>query len=330
MSNQNSTTILSNLPIRPSTPWLAPLAGFSDLPFRLLCREFGCQVACTEMVSAKGLLYRSQGTIEILRTCPQDNPLVVQLYGSEPDTLARATENLLEQGFKYFDLNCGCSVKKVVKTGSGAALLKAPDLLVSIVKEMVKLAAPGCVGVKLRLGWSKNEPVYIDLARRLEAIGVGWITLHPRFAKQGFSGQADWLALKKLKASVKIPIIGSGDLFTAHDGLDCLELTRIDGIMFARGALYDPSIFLRYTCLIEKQKAPPKDGHFLAAMILKMARLYQKIDSSPRALLKMRTLVPKMIRDLPGARFLRNELTHCSSWSHLEEILNRLRLLGYA
>ena len=320
---------MSVLPVNPATPWLAPLAGFSDLPFRLLCREFGCQVACTEMVSAKGLLYGSQGTLDILRTCSQDNPLVVQLYGSEPDTLARATAKLIEQGFKYFDLNCGCSVKKVVKTGSGAALLKTPDLLVDIVKEMVKQAEPGCVGVKLRLGWSASEPVYLYLSQQLEQAGVGWITLHPRFAKQGFSGQADWLALKKLKAHVKIPVIGSGDLFTARDGLNCLKSTGIDDIMFARGALNDPSIFLRYHCLIENKKAPPEDGPFLAAMILKMANLYQEMDSSRRALLKMRTLVPKMIRDLPGAKFLRNELTRCSSWSHLEEILSRVQGIKY-
>jgi tRNA-dihydrouridine synthase B len=326
--NQSLNTI-STPPIELATPWLAPLAGFSDLPFRLLCREFGCRVACTEMVSAKGLLYSSQGTVEILRTCPQDNPLVVQLYGSEPDTIARAAEKLIKQGFKYFDLNCGCSVKKVVKTGSGAALLKSPDLLINIVKEMVKLADPGCVGVKLRLGWSVKEAVYLGLSQKLEETGVGWITLHPRFAKQGFSGQADWLALKKLKAHLKIPVIGSGDLFTAYDALNCLELTGINGIMFARGAMYDPSIFLRYTCLIKKRKAPPKDGPFLAAMILKMASLYQEIDSSRRALLKMRTLVPKIIRDLPGAKFLRNELTKCSSWSHLEEILSRVQGIKY-
>lgn len=206
-------------PITPDKPWLAPLAGFSDLPFRLLCHEHGCHTAVTEMVSAKGLIYHSPGTRELLQTCAQDNPLIVQLFGSEEPFLVQSIERLRAEGFRYFDLNCGCPVRKVAKTGSGAALLKDPAHLLRLAKSMINATEPGCMGFKIRLGWYAGQPVYLQLAEELEKLGAGWITMHPRFGAQGFTGHADWTHLKTLKANVSLPVIASGDLFQAEDGL---------------------------------------------------------------------------------------------------------------
>ncbi|MFP4071051.1 MAG: tRNA dihydrouridine synthase [Desulfovibrionales bacterium] len=307
--------------ISPDYPWLAPLAGFSDLPFRLLCRRFGCRVACTEMISAKGLVFGSSGTADLLRTCPGDTPLVVQLFGSEPEYLEKAVVRLRESGFTHFDLNAGCSVKKVVRTGSGAALLKDPDRLVACASSLIRHCAPGHVGVKFRLGWTEGQDRSIVIGQMLQDAGVGWLTLHPRTAQQKFSGSARWDGLKQLKAHVSIPVIGSGDLFTAEDGLACLRATGIDSIMFARGALRDPAIFSRYHALQKGMEPPTKTPDMVAEIIRSHVTLCREHGDERTALLKMRTVVPRYLRDLPGAKALRQRFTLCSSWEEFETLL---------
>ncbi len=315
-----------HLDFSPDRPWLAPLAGFSDLPFRLLCRTYGCTVACTEMISAKGLVYGGQGTADLLATSPEDAPLVVQLFGAEPAYVGRAMEILLERGFRYFDLNCGCSVRKVTKTGSGAALLRSPATLEEIVRTMVRLGGPDRVGVKIRLGWSGPEPIHVDLGRRLEQIGAAWVTLHPRYARQGFSGQADWARLSELKRALSIPVIGSGDLFSARDGVDCLAETGIDTIMYARGALNDPAVFGRHLALQGKAAPLPDKGDttHITTMIRTLVELCRTHGNEKTSLLKMRTVVPRFVRETPGVRTLRRHLTCCRSWEQFEEIISLL------
>lgn len=314
--------IIPPIPICPQKPWLAPLAGYSDLAFRLLCREQGCSVAVTEMVSAKGLIYGSPGTQDLLQTCPEDSPLVVQLFGADSFFLGQAIQQLRHQGYQYFDLNCGCSVRKVVKTGSGAALLTNPQTLVDLAQKLIPLAAPGCMGFKLRLGWSRDEPHYLDLARSLEQLGTGWITLHPRYATQGFAGEAQWTHLAQLKQTVSIPVIASGDLFTAEDGLLCVQQTKVNGLMFARGALQDPYIFHRYAQL-NTQSTPQIKTH--SEMFRAAKRLYELYcqHNMPRVgLLKMRTLVPKFFKGLANAKTIRRHIGTCSSWDDIQKLIN--------
>ena len=210
------------LPFAPDKPWLAPLAGWSDLPFRLLCRRFGAAVCCTEMISAKGLIYKSPGTAELFATCPEDGPVVVQLFGSEAPFMEAAAGQLRDKGFVWFDCNMGCSVPKVARTGSGAAMCKDIDNALSVAEALIRAAGRGRVGFKLRLGWdepgrSPAAETWRVLAPALEALGAGWLTLHPRTAKQGFTGTARWEYLSELKALVSLPVIASGDLFTAED-----------------------------------------------------------------------------------------------------------------
>lgn len=312
---------MNAFPIAPDKPWLAPLAGFSDLPFRLLCREYGCAVAVTEMVSAKGLLYESPGTADLLRTCPADVPLVVQLFGSEESFLVRAVERLREAGYTYFDLNCGCSVRKVVKTGSGAALLREPEHLPRLAGALIKAAPPGGMGFKIRLGW--NQPVYLRLGAELEALGAGWIAMHPRFGSQGFTGSADWKHLERLKNAVGIPVIASGDLFSAEDAARCADQTGVDGVMFARGALNDPEIFSRYLSLRRDGIPEPKTPGRTLALVRRLCQLYAEYGMDRPGLLKMRTLVPRFLKGLPGAREIRRDIVFCATWEQVFGTLDK-------
>lgn len=330
------------LPLRPDAPWLAPLAGFSDLPFRLLCREYGAAVACTEMVSAKGLIYGLQaakkskppvsGTEELLVTHPRDTPLVVQLFGAEPEFLARAVAELRERGFAWFDLNMGCSVPKVTRTGAGAALLKDVPGALRAAKAMLDAAGPGRVGFKMRLGWSPEEPVFEELGKALADLGAGWLTLHPRFARQGFSGAIDAATLETLVRAVPVPVLASGDLFTAQDAAARLA-AGVSGVMFARGALENPAVFGQYRALVRGAPVPHQCGaDELLALVRRHAVLARELTPqrtratnrksglSP-ALLKMRTITPRYVKHLPGAKQLRLALTRLESWEELDALL---------
>jgi tRNA-dihydrouridine synthase B len=312
------------LPVHPDQPWLAPLTGFSDLPFRLLCKEQGAAVTCTEMISTKGLVSGNQATERLLATHPQDQPLVVQLYGADPDSFIQAMEILLERGFSFFDLNAGCSVPKVVKTGSGAALLHTPGLLKQIVANMLTVAGVGNVGVKLRLGWRVGQDIVLDFVRELEDMGVGWLTLHPRWATQGFSGEAQWEWLHRLRKAVSIPVIASGDLFTAEDAQRCLESTGVSGVMFARGALWDPSIFGKYLALRGAFRTDIFELRYCLALVRRHMVLSREHHSDSRALLTMRTVAPRYLHSFPGAKPLRQRLTTITSWAELEDLLGAL------
>ena len=314
---------MSDFSILPDEPWLAPLAGYSDLPFRLLSKQFGCAVRCSEMVSVKGLAFKNSGTRRLLATCPEDDPMVLQLFGSEPQFFEPVMDKLLAMGFRNFDLNAGCPVRKVLKSGSGVQLMQDPDKLVELASIMVRKVGEhpdhGRVGVKFRLGFNKGEDVYLDLARRLEDAGVDWVTLHPRYGKQMFAGCADWKKLALLKREVSIPVVGSGDLFTAEDGVRCLEETAIDAIMFARGALYDPSIFARFIALRKGAPLPARNGAFLAEIVREHIRLTRQYEGDGRSFRKIRSIIPRYAKGLRGIRTLRASLLQCEDWEALED-----------
>ena len=328
-----------NAPVfRPDAPWLAPLAGWSDLAFRLLCREQGAAVCCTEMISAKGLVYGGRHTEDLLLTVPEDSPLVAQLFGAEPFFMGEAVRRLRGMGFAWFDVNMGCSVHKVSKTGSGAALLRDPALALAVADAVIAAAGPGRVGFKLRLGWSegpgRSGDVYLSLGRELAARGAGWLTLHPRYALQKFSGAPRYSALAELARAVPIPVIASGDLFRAEDGVRVLAETGAAAVMYARGALGDPAVFARHKALLasgrvpsapahaerEKRADSPAEREALMRLIQRHAELARRW-SNRTALLKMRTFVPRYVRHIDGARALRQKLIHCTDWDALNAIL---------
>ncbi|MGA3083325.1 MAG: tRNA-dihydrouridine synthase family protein [Thermodesulfobacteriota bacterium] len=221
---------------------MAPMAGYTDLPFRLLVRRMGCELACTEMVSAEGLVRKIPLTWSILKNVPEDHPLSVQLFGFNPEVMARAAVLSGEAGADIIDINMGCSVKKVSKSGSGAALLKDLHQAKMIIKA-VRKATHLPLTIKIRSGWQEGDRIYRTLAQVAEDSGVDALIIHPRYAIQGFSGQADWSVITELKAWVHIPVIGSGDITSPSLALHLKRQTQCDGIMIGRQALRTPWIF---------------------------------------------------------------------------------------
>jgi tRNA-dihydrouridine synthase B len=221
---------------------MAPMAGYTDLPFRLLARDLGCQLAYTEMVSSEGLGRHLPETWALLKTDPKDHPLSVQLFGARPDSMSRAAQLVEEAGADIIDINMGCPVRKVNRSGSGAALLKNLKLAEDIIRA-VRKAVKIPLTIKIRLGWKYGDQTYNTLARLAEDMGVDGLAVHPRYAVQGFTGQADWSILEDLRTRVRIPLIGSGDVHTATQALAYKQQTQCDAIMIGRQALRTPWIF---------------------------------------------------------------------------------------
>lgn len=228
-------------PLRGSL-FLAPMAGISDRAFRIITRNFGASLCYTEMVSAEGLIRSGHRSFEYLRSSRSDTPLAVQLFGSNPDSLAEAARIVEDKGADLIDINMGCPVKKVIRNGAGAALMKDPLRLIKIVKSIRK-ATTKPFTIKVRSGWNASTINVVEIACMAEDEGVDSITVHPRTAVQGFRGEADWNLIAQVKDVLSIPVIGSGDLWTPGDIQKMREHTRCDAVMIARGSLGNPWIF---------------------------------------------------------------------------------------
>ena len=236
--------------------FLAPMAGITDLTFRLLNREYGVGLAFTEMVSAVGLTRGTGKTSHYLDSTPADKPLGVQIFGADAAILAEAAKFVTDLGVDLLDINMGCPVKKVVRTGAGAALLKDPGKIGAILQS-VRKATHLPLTVKIRSGWRRREINCLDVARIAEDCGVDAVILHPRTADQGFSGSADWNLIGDVKKRVKVPVIGNGDIRTAADASRMLSRTGCDGFMVGRGCLGNPWIFKN---IIEIRQERPEDS----------------------------------------------------------------------
>lgn len=221
---------------------MAPMAGYTNLPFRVMVKKLGAGLVTTEMISAMGLTLGQKKSLGYMRSHPLERPLAVQIFGSRPEVMARAAQIAVEAGTDLVDINMGCPVKKVVKTGAGASLLRDLRSIERIVKA-VRLACSVPLTVKIRTGWSPTEPVACEVARILEASGADAVSVHPRFATQGFSGVADWGWISRVKETVHIPVIGNGDIFEPRDAVEMRRRTGCDGVMVGRGALKNPWIF---------------------------------------------------------------------------------------
>ncbi len=233
---------------------LAPLAGVTDWPFRLLCFEQGCDCAYTEMVSAMGYQYAPKdqpATACLLERHPQEPRLILQLFGKEPDIMARVAAELSATGrYEGIDINMGCPAPKIACAGEGSGLLRTPDLAESIMREVVK-ASHLPVSVKLRLGWDDGSINVMDMARRAEDAGISEITVHGRTRQQQYAGEANWDYIARVRQAVKIPVLGNGDIFSAEDGLRRLKESGVDGLMIGRGAMGNPWLFSQLRALID-------------------------------------------------------------------------------
>jgi len=234
---------------------LAPLAGITNLPFRLLAKEAGCGLVTSEMVSADGLVHGARNAFDLLRSLPAEKPLAVQLFGSDPAVMAEAAAIVEGFGADLLDINFGCAVKKVIKTGSGAALMRTPqraEALLRAVRQAVRIP----LTIKIRSGWDASGRQAFALGEIAEACGVNAVTLHPRTASQKFSGRADWGVITALKRHLSIPVIGNGDITCADDAARMLSETGCDAVMVGRQAIGYPRIFTEIGLRLHGEAAP--------------------------------------------------------------------------
>ncbi|WP_298268059.1 tRNA dihydrouridine synthase DusB [Geobacter sp.] len=300
---------------------LAPMAGITNLPMRLLAREQGAALCFTEMVSVNGLVRDGQKSFDLVRSIAADRPLGVQLFGDAPETVAEGAR-LVEADADLIDINMGCPVKKVVGTGAGSALLREPAKVREIVRA-VRRATRLPLTVKIRSGWSCGEPNFLEIARIAEGEGCDAITLHPRSRSQMFEGRADWTHIAELKRAVGVPVIGSGDLFTAADVVAMLEDTDCDGVMVARGALGNPWIFRQALDLLagRGETTPSPDERLRVA--LRHLELFIETAGERVALMEMRKHLSWYSHGVPGAARFRKDINTIEGKGALLEALRR-------
>ncbi len=292
----------------PNNRFLAPMAGVTDVVFRALCKENGCGLTYTEMISAKGLCYGSKKTRKMLDVFDEESPAAVQIFGRDPNIMAKACEFFNENDdICLIDINMGCPVPKVIKKGEGVALMKNPKAAAEIVRE-VKKATEKPVTVKCRKGFSLNDLNVVDFARELEQAGVDGICVHGRTGAQVYSDKADWDIIRQVKESVKIPVIGNGDIFTGKDALRMIETTGCDAVMIGRGALGNPWIFTQVHQALSGQDVISQDASQRIDMFLNLFRRSILHYGEERSVIVMRRHLSWFIKGMKNSSRLRGIL----------------------
>ena len=302
---------------------LAPLAGITNLPFRLICRNAGASLAYTEMVSVNGLVREGVKTLALLKSSPDDRPLGIQLFGDKPADLAEAAR-MVEGYGDLLDINMGCPVRKVVGTGAGSALLLEPLKIAAIVRA-VRSATTLPLTIKIRSGWHCGDDVFQEVGRIAAAEGCDAITLHPRSRSLMFSGQADWTQLADMKNALTIPVLGSGDLFTPEDCLRMLRETGCDGIMIARGALGAPWIFRQVNELQETGHCTPVSTAERADTIERHLHLFIEEMGEAVAVREIKKHIGWYAKGFAGASEIRRTANYARSLEDITSLTERMR-----
>lgn len=300
---------------------LAPMAGVTDLPYRVLCSGQGCGLVCMEMVSAKAVFYKNKNTKELLQVDRRERPVSLQLFGSDPGILSMIAGQLEDGPYDIFDINMGCPVPKVVKNGEGSALMKNPKLVEEILSSMVR-AVKKPVTVKIRKGFDDASVNAVEIARIAESCGVSAVAVHGRTREQYYSGKADWEIIRKVKEAVSIPVIGNGDIFSPEDAKRMVEETGCDGIMVARGAKGNPWIFRQITTYLETgEKLPRPSKEELKQMILRHGQMMLEFKGEAAGMREMRKHVAWYTAGYPNSAALRNDINTVSTMEELEALI---------
>lgn len=305
----------------PNNLILAPMAGVTDLPFRLLCKEQGVGLLCMEMVSAKAILYKNKNTESLLSIDEREMPVSLQLFGSDPDIISNIAHQIEERPFDILDLNMGCPVPKIVNNGEGSALMKNPKLAGEIIEKTAK-AIKKPVTVKIRKGFDDTCVNAVEMAKIAEANGAAAVAVHGRTREQFYSGKADWDIIRQVKEAVSIPVIGNGDLLTAEDVIAMYDQTGCDGFMIGRGAQGNPWIFKQVLHYFETGEHLPKPSfEEVTEMMLRHARMMMEFKGEYTGIREIRKHGAWYTAGYPNSAKLRVMINEVETYNQLEELL---------
>lgn len=305
----------------PNNLILAPMAGVTDLPFRLLCKEQGAGLLCMEMVSAKAILYKNKNTEELLSIDSRENPVSLQLFGSDPDIVSQIAHSIEDRPFDILDFNMGCPVLKIVGNGEGSALMKNPKLAEEIISKTVK-AVKKPVTVKIRKGFDDDHVNAVEMAKIAESAGASAVAVHGRTREQFYSGKADWDIIRQVKEAVSIPVIGNGDLLSAQDVIAMGEQTGCDGFMIGRGAQGNPWIFKQILHFFETGEHLAKpDMEEVSRMILRHAKMMLEFKGEYIGIREIRKHAAWYTAGYPNSSKLRVLINAVESYEDLERLL---------
>ncbi len=310
---------------------MAPMAGITNLPFRLIVKKYGVGLVTTEMISARGLTLSQKKTLEYLQSDPEEKPLAVQIFGCEPSVMSDAAVIAVEAGASIVDINMGCPARKVLKIGAGGALLQAPERIKKIVGA-VKKACHVPLTVKIRAGWSADKPVALEIARIIEDCGADAVSIHPRYVTQGFSGAADWKIIAAVKRELKIPCIGNGDITSPALAFDMISQTACDGVMIGRGAVGNPWIFKQILDLEKGLKIEQPGLDDLRDLIMEHFRFLSLLVGENRAARMMRGLLISYTKGLAYSSDFRGNISSVKDLDtlilYLDHYFSRLKEMG--